>query len=188
MWFLPLCRYSWRQWNHERQIRLLKCRTKGCMSDSPCWLTLHAEHAAKQRLEKHGSDSLLIPFQWLQPSRFHQSKMILLRTHLLHALEWLSIRIQLPKDDPLRNHLLRFIFFPQWVFHLICLYNIFKDKDHTILFWRILCRNLLCGSQDFASVFKVYVPTWFLWSNYFLDLFVSEFSSIDRELRVIISF
>ena len=109
-------------------MRLLKYRMKGCMSDLLCWLTLHAEHGVKQRLEKHGSDSLLIPFQWLQSLRSHQSKMIWLKTHLLHALEWLSIRIQLPKVNPLRNHLLRFTFFPQWVFRLICLYNILKIK------------------------------------------------------------
>ena len=126
MWFLHLFRYSWRQWNHERQMRSLKCRTMGCMSDSLCWLILHAEHAAKQRLEKRGSDLLLIPFQWLQPSRFRQSKMIWLRTHLLHALEWLSIRIQLPKDNPLRGKPHRFTFFSQWVFSPYLVIQFFK--------------------------------------------------------------
>ena len=44
--------------------------------------------------------------------------MIWLRTHLLHALEWLSIRIQLPKDNPLRGNPHRFTFFAMSIFTL----------------------------------------------------------------------
>ena len=53
--------------------------------------------------------------------------MILLRTHLHLALEWLSIRIQLPKDDPLRVTFFDLLFFSNEYFALFVYTIFFED-------------------------------------------------------------
>ena len=67
---------------------------------------------------------------------------------------WLSIRIQLPKDDPLRNYLLRFIFFRNEYF-ILFVHTIFLNIKSMPFFFSEFYAEIYCAELKTLPVVRI---------------------------------